>query len=137
MWVGSPGGGIWKTTDGGANWSSANDNLPSLWITSIAIGTVNPDIMYAATGGIDPIAGDMPGIGILKSTDGGATWSQLGATSPAVNEGWRFIAKLAVHPANDDIVIATAYRNIWRSTNGGGDLDRGLHRGYGHGVRPQ
>ena len=72
MWVGSPGGGLWKTTDGGQTWSTNTDNLPVIGVSYIAINPNNPQEMYITTG--DAHASDTYSIGILKSTDGGATW---------------------------------------------------------------
>ena len=69
MWIGSPGGGIWKTIDGGLTWSTNTDNLPVLGISDIVIDPTNKQIMYAATGDAD--GGATYSIGILKSVDGG------------------------------------------------------------------
>jgi hypothetical protein len=81
IWLGAACGGLWKTTDGGLTWTSNTDLLPSLSISDIVVDPTNPSVMYLATG-------DKYGIyyqyevwghysaGVLKSTDGGVTWSQ-------------------------------------------------------------
>lgn len=127
MWAGSPGGGIWKTTDAGASWAPVNDFLPSMAITSIVLSPANPDVMYAATGDLPPSLypyydwrEGLRGAGILKSVDGGNTWSALAATSPSSNLDWQYVAKLAIHPGNANILLAaTPLGGVYRSTDAG------------------
>ncbi|MCX6295529.1 MAG: hypothetical protein NTX97_05600, partial [Bacteroidetes bacterium] len=76
IWVGAPAGGLWKTTDAGATWSTNTDALPTLGVSSIAIDPTDTNIMYIGTG--DQDAGDSYGIGVLKSTNGGLTWNITG-----------------------------------------------------------
>ena len=76
MWVGSPGGGLWKTTDGGNNWTTNFDNAVVLGVSSIVVHPTTPNIMYIATG--DGDGSDTYSVGILKSTDGGVTWQTTG-----------------------------------------------------------
>ena len=64
FWVGSPGGGLWKTTDGGSTWTTNTDNLPVLGVSDIIIDPANTDIMYLATGDAD--GGDTYSIGSVK-----------------------------------------------------------------------
>jgi hypothetical protein len=78
FWIGAPAGGLWKTIDGGVNWTTNTDNLALLGVSGIAITPSNPNIMYVATG--DGDAGDTHSIGVLKSTDGGVTWNTTGLT---------------------------------------------------------
>lgn len=69
---GAPAGGVWRSIDGGATWSTNTDNLPTLGVSSIRFDPTNPDIVYAGTGDRD--ASDSQGMGVLKSLDGGITW---------------------------------------------------------------
>ena len=64
LWVGSPSGGLWKTTTHGNDWTSATQQLPSLGVSAIPIDHTNPSVMYIGTGDRD--AGDASGIGILS-----------------------------------------------------------------------
>lgn len=73
MLAGAPAGGIWRSFDGGQTWSTNTDYLPTLGVSAIAFDPANPQIVYAGTGDRD--ASDAPGMGVLKSTDGGETWS--------------------------------------------------------------
>jgi len=78
IWAGAPSGGLWKTTDGGSTWSSNTDNLPTLGISAILIDPSNTNTMYIGTGDRD--AGDAPGLGVMKSIDGGQSWSSANTT---------------------------------------------------------
>ena len=68
IWIGSPAGGLWKSVDGGSNWTTNTDNLPVIGISSIAIDPINTQNMLIVTGDADGT--DTYSIGILKSTDG-------------------------------------------------------------------
>ena len=94
IWLGTPGGGLWKTIDGGNNWTTNTDNLPVIGVTSIVIHPTNNQIMYIATG--DGDGADTYSIGVLKSTDGGNTWNTTGL-SYGVNQKKR-INKLIMNP---------------------------------------
>ncbi|RBW55300.1 glycosyl hydrolase [Tenacibaculum sp. E3R01] len=76
-YVGSPAGGIWKSTDAGVNWSPLTDYLPQIGVSGIAIHPTDSKIIYIATG--DDDANDSYAVGVWKSTDGGTTWNNTGA----------------------------------------------------------
>ena len=121
FWVGTPAGGLWKTTNGGSTWSTNTDNLPVLGISDIAIDPTNANIMYIATGDGDMGSlygnGDTKSIGVLKSTNGGSTWSATGLNWNVTSE--KLIRRLIINPSNPLILIAAASDGIWRTTNGG------------------
>lgn len=114
-WVGSPAGGLWKTTNDGVSWSTTTDNLSVIGCSDLAIDPTNPSIMYLATG--DGDAGDTYCIGVLKSTDGGSTWNATGLTW-TVNQQ-RTMRRLIINPNNPQILIAASSAGIWRTINGG------------------
>jgi len=109
IYVSSPGGGIWKSTNSGKDWISLTDNTNSSWmnITHINIDPNNQNIIYA---------GQASG-GVIKSTNSGATWSPTssGPTNPR---------KILVHPGNSNILLATAASGIHRSANAGASWTR-------------
>jgi photosystem II stability/assembly factor-like uncharacterized protein len=76
-YLGAAHGGVWRTSDGGASWTPLTDKQPSLAIGALAIDPTNPNIIYAGTGEGFTAANclNFYGVGLLKSTDGGATWS--------------------------------------------------------------
>ena len=115
MYVGAPDGGLWTSTNGGTTWTTNTDQLTVIGCTDIAIDPTNTKIMYLATG--DGEAGDSYSVGILKSTNGGATWNTTGLTWTA-SQG-RTISKLLMHPTNSSILIAATSNGVYRSTNGG------------------
>lgn len=123
FWVGTPAGGLWKTVNGGANWTTNTDNLPVLGISDIAIDPSNPSIMYIATGDGDASyalangAGDTKSIGVLKSTDGGITWNTTGLNWSVTSSG--LIRRLIINPVNPQILIAATSNGIYRTANGG------------------
>lgn len=114
-WVGAPAGGLWKTTNDGASWTTNTDNLSVIGCSDLAIDPTNPNIMYMATG--DGDAGDTYCIGVLKSTDGGATWNTTGLTWAVSNQ--RYMRRLIINPSNPQILIAASNAGIYRTINGG------------------
>jgi len=102
--VGSPGGGVWKTTDGGTNWSALTDNLSNIYVYALTIDPVNSDIYYW---------GSSSGV-IFKSTDAGATWNQLADTGGGV------VNKILINPIDTSKMFCSSqYDGIYKSTDGG------------------
>jgi hypothetical protein len=107
IFVGSPGGGIWKTTNAGGTWTPLIDNVNSSWMSVMAL-TIDPNnqnIIYGTLSGSS---------GVIKSLDGGNTWTLTGTGPGNVNR-----SKILIHPSNSNIVFVTAGNGIWRSSNAG------------------
>lgn len=126
FWIGAPAGGLWKTTDGGTTWSTRTDTLPVLGVSDIAIDPTNADIIYIATGDGDMgslngmIAGadgDTKSIGVLKSTNGGATWNTTGLNWNVAAA--KLMRRLLIDPTNPNVLLAAASDGMWRTTDGG------------------
>ena len=113
VYIGAADGGVWKTTNGGTSWTPLTDDQPSLASGCLAIDPLNPNVIYWGTGEPYSSIDAYGGAGILKSVDGGATWSVVGLT----NE--KRITRIAINPANPDILLAATWGGIYRSTNGG------------------
>ncbi len=117
-WMGTTGGGVFKTTDGGDSWVPMSDKYFGGTIGAVAVAETNPDIVYVG-GGEFPIRGNTShGDGVYKTTDGGRTWSYLGLVET------RHIAKIKIHPKNPDIVYVGALGPVFSTS----DQNRGVYK---------
>lgn len=120
FWVGTPMGGLWKTSDSGMTWSTITDSLPILGISDVVIDYSNPSVMYIATG--DAVTSiltptGVKTIGVLKSTDGGISWNTTGLNFTLTDQ--ELISRLIIDPVNPMILLATTSNGIWRTSDGG------------------
>lgn len=115
LYVGSPAGGFWKSVDGGNTWATTTDLLSTLGVTDIAIDPTDTSIVFIATGDSD--AQDTYSCGVMKSTDGGLTWSTTGLNW--TQSQYRYISRLIINPSNVNTMIAGTSNGIMRTTNGG------------------
>ena len=127
VYIATSGGGLWKTTNfhtASPQWAPLMDSLVgSIDLGAMDIDPSNPSTIYVGTGE----HGDgLPGGAILKSTDGGATWStpvQLTGTytsgTSSVTATSTQVRSLAVDPNNSNIVVASGDRAFYRSVDGG------------------
>jgi hypothetical protein len=130
LWAGSASGGLWRSATAGAGadaWEYVNTGFNVLSVSSIAINPSNPNEMYIGTGEISgyelglvgtPGARTTYGLGIVKSTDRGATWKATGLT-------WLFsqnrsVQKIIINPKNPRTVFAATSEGTYRSYNSGG-----------------
>ncbi len=119
VWIGSASGGLWLTEDSGDSWTPKTDNIPSTGIGAIVIKPDDNNTLLIGTGeGYSPTNTVIkPGIGILKSTDGGNTWLP---TSFSYSLGAQVsILRMAWHPTNTNEVWAAATNGLWKSTDEG------------------
>jgi photosystem II stability/assembly factor-like uncharacterized protein len=126
FYFGTPGGGVWKTTDGGQVWRPIFDKERVASIGAIAVAPSNSQVVYVGTGE------QTRGRGLYRSADGGATWQSAGL------EDALFIQQIIVDPRNPDVVVVagnsvgmgllwqplpswahTANRGIFKTTDGG------------------
>ncbi len=144
VYLGAAQGGVWKTTDGGTSWVPLTDNQPSLAVGSIMLDPANSRVIYVGTGEENFTGDSYYGAGILKSTDGGATWTQhCGPFCGPVGQdgyygGGARIGNLGVDPANSQILLAAAALlfndGIYRSTDAGVSWSRVLSGNPGTSV---
>jgi photosystem II stability/assembly factor-like uncharacterized protein len=128
FWVGSPSGGLWKTTNGGTSWTILNNSLPVIGVSDIIVPNnyAVSNTLYIATGDRDGGAiwslggghvADNPSMGVLKSTDGGATWFSTGLIY--ITNQSKLVYRLLIHPTNNQILFAATSDGIYKTTNGG------------------
>jgi len=117
-------GGVWKTTTGGTSWFPFADDWEELYTSSIAVDPQDPDTLYVGTGDFPGYRGT--GIGLMKSTDGGYTWQDLGG---ALLENIR-ISDVVIDPVDSRRVTISSGRppagagtRIYQTTDGGTTWD--------------
>ena len=126
LFAGSPGGGVWRSLDGGQTWANTTDNLtfPDM-STGVAIGALatdptDPGLVYAGTGdptaSSDGFASDGYGEGVLKSTDNGSTWT---LKKPPLPGCWFHALTVDPNVSNGDRVFAATTCGFFLSTDGG------------------
>lgn len=115
FWIGSAGGGAWKTTNGGLNWTAINDFFPVLGISDIDFNPKNPNTIYLCTGDRD--ASDNSSVGVLKSTNGGITWDTTGFQWKSSDI--RYTTSLIINPIDTNSLTLSTSIGIYKSYNGG------------------
>lgn len=127
IYLGAAQGGVWKSTNDGASWVPLTDDQPSLAVGAITLDPQNPDIVYVGTGEPHASGDSYYGAGVLKSTDGGMTWQQLGADEFS----GLGISAIIVDPSNSNIIYVassaavgikgphTPTQGVFKSTDGG------------------
>lgn len=113
IYIGAAGGGVWKTTDSGTSWRPLTDSLTDLSVGAVTFAPSDPNIVYLGTGEGSVAIDFIPGIGFLKSTDGGENW--ILPSSVVAEKFYRIL----VHPTSPLEVIAGTSQGGLRSTDGG------------------
>lgn len=118
FYMGSTGGGVWKTVNAGQSWTNISDGyFEAASMGSIDVADSNPNIIYAGTGS-DAIRSNVSiGKGMYKSIDAGKTWSHIGLRDAGQ------IGSIIIHPSNPDIAFAAAIGNPFKPTR-----ERGVFR---------
>ncbi len=121
IWAGSAGGGVWKSSNGGQSWINFPfTGILSMGVSDIALAPSNPNVVYVATGdanGSGSTQYSTYSVGILKTTDGGNTWNTTGYNQSIERRG--LVARILVHPSNQNILIAGTSSGIKKSIDGG------------------
>ncbi len=129
-YLGAASGGVWKSTDDGNTFSPIFDKQSAMAIGALAVSQSDPNIVWAGTGEAWAIRdADVGGDGIYKSTDAGATWTNVGLADVGR------IGRILVHPTNPNVVYVCALgrgtgpqqeRGVYRTTDGGRTWQRSL-----------
>jgi photosystem II stability/assembly factor-like uncharacterized protein len=115
IYIGTAQGGVWKTTDGGLNWSPKTDNEVSLAIGALAMDPSNHLVLYAGTGEGNFSGDSYYGLGVLQTSNGGNSWTIL--AQPTFT-GTRF-CRIAVTPGAPSRLFAATGYGLYRSVNSG------------------
>src|SRR5260370_3329476 len=118
FYMGSTGGGVWKTTDAGHNWTNISDGfIPVGSMGATEVSASNPYIAYAGTGSSKIRSNVSIGRGIYKSTDAGKTWTFAGLRDVGQ------ISTVRIHPTNPNLVYVAALGNPFVANK-----ERGVYR---------
>ncbi len=129
IYAASASGGIFKSTNGGIQWTSVFDNVGSQSMGAIAIHPTNPNILYAGTGEANSAGDSFEGTGIYKTTDGGTTWEFKGLPNSF------HIGRIVFDPNRPETVFVAVVgklfgsnpdRGVYRTTDGGTTWERKL-----------
>lgn len=124
FYMGSTGGGVWKTTDAGETWTNVSDGqgFGTASVGAVAVAPSDPNVVYAGMGSACIRGNVSPGDGVYRSTDAGETWTHVGLEEAGQ------IGDVRVHPDDPDRVFVAALghafgpneqRGVFRSTDGG------------------
>jgi photosystem II stability/assembly factor-like uncharacterized protein len=123
FYMGSTGGGVWKTTDAGNSWANVSDPyFAAASMGSVEVSASNPEVVWAGTGSEGIRSNVSIGRGIYRSGDAGRTWSFMGLRDAGQ------IGAVRIHPTNPDVVLAAALgspfspggqRGVYKTTDGG------------------
>jgi Secretion system C-terminal sorting domain/Sortilin, neurotensin receptor 3,/PKD domain len=126
IYVGTAAGGFWMSNNGGTSYTTTTDQFGSCGISDIAVDPINTNIIYVATG--DKDAGDTHSTGVLKSTDGGQTWTQTGLLWQTSQQ--RRIYRLLINPINANTLIIASNVGAYRSLDAGNTWNLVAGSGY-------
>ena len=118
FFMGTTGGGVWKTTDAGNTWKNISDGQIEIGsIGAVAVAPSDENVVYVGTGSADPRGNISSGNGMYKSVDMGETWEHIGLPNAGL------IGKVTVHPKNADLVYVAVLGNIF-----GHNEERGVYK---------
>jgi photosystem II stability/assembly factor-like uncharacterized protein len=117
MFIGTAGGGVWKTTSGGKAWSPVFDQVRVASIGDVAIAPSDSNVIWVGTGEANPRNSVLSGKGVYRSRDGGQTWQHVGLT------GTEHIGRIRVHPYDSNTAYVAALGPLW-----GSSPDRGVFK---------
>lgn len=129
LFVGTAGGGVWKTNDGGSNFTSVFDKYCQS-IGALAIDQNDPDVVWVGTGESNMRNTTSVGTGLYKTTDGGENWLKMGLDST------EHIAKIIIDPRDNKRLFVAVPGHLWgpnkerglyRTTDGGKTWDKALY----------
>jgi len=137
FYMGSTGGGVWRTNDAGNTWENISDGFFGGSVGAVAVSEWDNNVMYVGNGEKTVRGNVSSGDGIWKSVNAGKTWEHMGLKNA------RHIPRVRIHPKNPDIVYAgvmgdlyksSEYRGVYKSTDGGKTWNKTLFANKDAGV---
>ena len=110
-------GGVWKTTNNGTTFVPVFDGQPTASIGALAVAPSDERIVWVGSGEASNVRLSMPGNGVYKSTDAGASWQHVGLPDS------HHISRIVIHPTNPNIVYVAAMGHLWSDNE-----ERGVFR---------
>ena len=107
-YIGTAGGGVWRTQDAGTSWQCISDGYFGGSIGALAVSESDPNVIYVGEGEQTVRGNVSSGRGLWRSTDAGKTWSSIGLA------GSEHIGRIRIHPTNPDLVYVAAMGNLWK-----------------------
>ena len=117
FYVATAHGGLQKTTDSGGSFSGVMDREATSSMGAVAVAPSNPKVVWVGSGEANDRNSSGWGTGVYRSTDGGATWANVGLSTS------RTIARILVHPRDPETAYVAAMGDLW--SEGG---ERGLYK---------
>jgi hypothetical protein len=105
LYVGTASGGVWKSTDDGASWTSIFDQAGTMTIGAVTVDPNDPATLWVGTGENNQGCESYFGLGLLRSTDGGSTWEQRNGTGAATLENLATFASVDVDPRDSNKLV--------------------------------
>ncbi|MFN7117069.1 MAG: VPS10 domain-containing protein [Saprospiraceae bacterium] len=110
-YMGTAGGGVWRTKDAGTTWECISDGYFGGSIGAVAVAESDPNVIYVGEGEQTVRGNVSSGWGLWRSTDAGKTWKHIGLKES------EHIGRIRVHPKNPDLVYVAAMGNLWKSND--------------------
>ena len=117
FYIGSAGGGVWKTVNEGVTWQSVSSGLGSETVGDLAVAPSDSNLVWVGTGEKNSLRSQYWGDGVYKSTDAGRSWTKMGLADS------RAIGRIVIHPTGPDTVYVAALGHLWGANN-----ERGVYK---------
>ncbi len=117
FYMGTTGGGVWRTQNGGTTWENISDGYFGSSIGAIEVSKSHNNVIYVGGGEVTVRGNVSPGTGMYKSVDGGRSWKNVGLLNS------RHIVRIRIHPTNPEIVYAAVLGDLFKDTE-----ERGVYK---------
>lgn len=117
FYMGSTGGGVWRTKDGGSSWENISDGYFGGSIGAVAVSESDHNVIYSGGGEVTIRGNVSAGDGVWKSVDAGESWTHMGLSNS------KHIPRIRIHPKDPEIVYAAVLGDLYKSSS-----EKGVYR---------